>query len=204
MTAGRPLHHQSTETPALQTHAEEQLRFIRDTLERASSFTAVPGWGGFCMGVTGLIAALVASRWSNPDAWLVTWLVAAGLAFLIGIGTMRRKARTAKVPFLSGPGRRFALSLCAPLVAGALLTVIFYRLGVVRTLPGVWLLLYGTSVVAGGVFSVKVIPLLGLGFMGLGTVALFAPPSWGDAFMAAGFGGLQMLFGLIIARRYGG
>jgi hypothetical protein len=45
---------------------------------------------------------------------------------------------------------------------------------------------------------------MGLCFMVLGAVALFCPPSWGNAFLASGFGGLHILFGAVIARKYGG
>ena len=185
-------------------HAIADLRFIRQTMERSASFTAVPGWGGFVMGLSALVAALIASRQSASRAWLATWLADAALAALIGAWAINRKARAANLPVFSGAGQKFALSLAPPLAAGALLTVVVYRAGAARLLPGLWLLLYGAGVVTGGAFSVKVIPVMGLCFMATGAAALFSPPSWGDAFMAAGFGGIQILFGVIIARKYGG
>jgi len=185
-------------------HAIADLRFIRQTMERSASFTAVPGWGGFVMGLSALVAAFVASRHSSSRAWLATWLADAALAALIGAWAINRKARAVNLPVFSGAGQKFALSLAPPLAAGALLTVVVYRAGAARLLPGLWLLLYGAGVVTGGAFSVKVIPVMGLCFMATGAAALFSPPSWGDAFMAAGFGGIQILFGVIIARKHGG
>lgn len=198
------LRSRSRNDPGLQDHALENLRFIRDTLERAGSFTAVPGWGGVAMGLTALGAALVGARQPRPDAWLATWLAEALLAVTIGGMALVRKARAAGQPLASGPARKFGLSLMPPLLAGALLTVALQRAGLLAVLPGVWLLLYGTAVVTAGAFSVRIVPLMGLGFMLLGAAALFAPASWGNGLLAAGFGGLHILFGLAIARRYGG
>lgn len=156
------------------------------------------------MGATALCATVVASQQTSRNLWLATWVVEALLALVIGGWAMDRKARRAETPVLSGPGRKFALSYSPPILVGVLLTVVLYRAGMVSVLPGMWLLLYGTGVVTGGAFSVKIVPLMGLCFMLLGAVALFAPAAWGNYLMAAGFGGLHTIFGIIIARRHGG
>ncbi|HXF96663.1 MAG TPA: hypothetical protein VNI61_11250 [Gemmatimonadales bacterium] len=195
----------------LRDKALENIRFIRDTMERAGSFTAVPGWGMVAVGLTALAAAGLAGpvpaagAGSGPATrWFALWLVEAVLALGIGSATLLRKARAANDPVLSGPGRRFGLSFLPPIVVGGVLTIALSRAGQVTLLPGTWLLLYGTAVATAGAFSVRVVPLLGLCFMALGVAALFGPPAWGTALMAAGFGGLHVLFGTIIARRYGG
>jgi hypothetical protein len=181
----------------------DNLSFIRRTMERATAFTAVPGWGGVAMGVIALGAAGLA--WGRPRGeWLVTWLLAAVLALAAGGWAMVRKARLGGTSVFSYSGRRFVLSYVPPIVVGALLTVVLVRAGLYTALPGTWLLLYGTGVVTGGAFSVRIVPIMGICFMALGAAALLGPPGWGDPLLAAGFGALHVVFGLVIARRYGG
>ena len=188
----------------LRDQALDNLRFIRQTMERAGSFTAVPGWGQVAVGITALAAALVAARQTSVELWVATWLGEAVVALAIGGSTMVRKAYAVNDPILSGPGRRFGLSVLPPMVVGGLLTIALYRAGLWRALPGTWLLLYGAGFVTGGAFSVRIVPVMGLCFMFAGSVALFTPAAWGTWCMAAGFGGLHIVFGAIIARRYGG
>jgi hypothetical protein len=204
MFPDRPLRARSHRAPVPRDHAIENLRFIRETMERSASFTGVPGWGGVVMGVTALAAAVLAARQPTVGAWLTTWLMEAALAIVIGAWAVSVKARAANLPLLSGAARKFALSLSPPFVAGVLLTSALYRTGHTALLPGLWLLLYGAGVVTGGAFSVRIVPVMGMCFMAVGAVALFSPVCWGNALLAAGFGGLQILFGIIIARRYGG
>jgi hypothetical protein len=192
-----------SDDPALHVRAMDNLTFIRETMERATAFTAVPGWGGVGMGAIALAAAAVAHTRLTPAEWLATWLASSVLAFTLGGWTMTAKARRAGTTVFSYSGRRFVLSYVPPLLVGALLTGVLVRAGLYEALPGTWLLLYGTGVVTGGAFSVRVVPLMGLCFMALGAIALFGA-AWGNLLMAAGFGGLHILFGLIIARRYGG
>lgn len=182
----------------------DNLRFIRETMERSAVFTAVPGWGAVAIGGTALAAAWIAARQASPELWVTAWLVEAFVAVLIAAAATAHKLRGVEKSHFHRPLRNFAFGLAPPMLAGAILTLALHRQGLVQALPGTWLLAYGSGVVTGGSFSVRVVPLMGLCFMALGGVALFAPAAWGDAWLAAGFGGLHIVFGLIIARRYGG
>ena len=192
--------------PGVDPGAIDDLRFIRRTLENAGTFTSVPGWGMVAMGATALVAAVLAvyPLAGVPHSWTATWLVEAVLAVALALWTMQRKAQRTAMPLFSGPARKFALSFSPPVVVGALLTPVLAVAGLHRLLPGVWLLLYGTGVVTGGAFSVPIVPVKGVGFMALGAAALFLPLVWGNWLLAAGFGGLHIVFGVIIARRHGG
>jgi hypothetical protein len=188
----------------IQSHALDNLRYIRGVMERAESFTAVPGWGGVAMGASALLAAAIARRWRGTDAWLVTWVVEAIVAFLLGGLFLIWKAWRNEADLLSGSSRKFALSFAPPVLVGAVLSLVMYRAGLWQALPGTWLSLYGAGIITAGTFSVRVVPVMGMCFVGLGIAALFAPASWADILLAAGFGGLHIGFGLWIARRYGG
>jgi hypothetical protein len=189
---------------SLQERAAADLEFIRGAMERSGSFTAVPGWGGMAMGGVALAAAAAARFVAGTGAWLAVWLVAAFAALAIGLLTMRSKAAREGVLLLAGPGRRFLMCLGPALLAGALLTAGLARAGELELLPAVWLLCYGAGVVSAGVSSVPIVPATGAAFLVLGALALAAPPAWGDALMALGFGGIHMVSGFLVARRHGG
>jgi hypothetical protein len=193
----------SDRPPALQARALDELSYIRRAMEEAGSITSVSGWAQVWIGFVGLGAAAVAHRQASPLGWLGVWLAAAAAGLVIAFAGLLRKARAAGMSPFAGPARRFAVSFGLPLAAGAALTVALEGAGLYRLLPGTWLLLFGTAVACGGAFSVRIVPLMGVCFMALGIVALFVPGG-GDAFMAAGFGGLLIGFGAEIARRHGG
>ena len=181
----------------------DNLRYIRETMERAGTFTAVSGWGEVVIGCTAIAAALIASRLSLVG-WVTAWLVEAALAAGIAILFMTVKARRAGMPLLTGPVRKLILSFSPPMLVGVLLTVLYVNRALESLLPGSWLLLYGTGVVTAGTYSVRIVPVMGAAFMLLGACTLFAPAAWATALMMAGFGGLHIVFGTLIARRYGG
>ena len=195
---------QKEEPPALHERAMDNLKYIRETMERATAFTGISGWGQVAIGFTALASASISAQQKTFKAWLAVWMAEAVIALLIAGWSIDRKARAAKMPLLSGPGRKVAFSLSPPIFAGAIVTVVLYRAGLTNAIPGLWLLLYGTGVVTGGMFSVTVVPIMGLCFMALGAAAFFAPAEYANWLMAAGFGGLHIVFGVIIARRFGG
>jgi hypothetical protein len=182
------------------------LRFIRDTMERSASFTAVPGWGQVILGATALIAAWFAQQqFSRPsNSWLKIWLAEAFLATLIAAVSMIWKANRRGLPLFTGPGRKVALGLFPPLIVGAFLTFLLQRAGLEPALASAWLLLYGAGIITGGAYSVSIVPVMGLCFMATGALAALAPAAWANYFLAAGFGGLHIIFGFFIARRHGG
>ena len=205
MASVTPLHRApAPEPPALHARAMDNLAFIRDTMEAAGAFTAVSGWGMVAVGTIATVAAVIASSRHSAVQSVYVWLAAAVLATVTMLWAIVHKARQARMPLLSGPGRKFVLSFSPPMFVGALITIVLYRAGLHATIPGMWLLLYGTAVVAGGAFSVKIVPVMGICFMLAGTLALFTPTFWNDWIMAAAFGGLHIGFGIPIARRHGG
>jgi len=204
MALTEPIRTASREPIPIDARAADHLRYIRETMERAGEFTAVPGWGGVAMGVTALVAAFFASRQLTAERWLNIWLIEAFVAVAIAAPAAATKAHRANAKLLSGPGRKFLLSFAPPIVVGGLLTYALSHAGLHALLPGVWLLLYGTGIVTAGAFSVRVVPIMGLCLMLLGAAALFVPRGTGDLFMAVGFGLVQIGFGAWIARRYGG
>ena len=201
--AGAPLRSPHGDAPDLSVRAMDNLRFIRETMEHAGAFTAVPGWGGVAMGATALLAAALAAAQPSHVLWLRVWLAEAVLGAAIGGFAMWRKASRVKTSLLSAPARKFLLAYLPPIVVGAVLTAALDHT-YAGLLPAVWLLCYGAAAITGGALSVPIVPLMGMGFLIVGILSVLAPSGWSNILLALGFGGLHIVFGVIIARRHGG
>ena len=189
---------------ALNERAMESLEFIRTTMARSAPFTAVSGRGGIAMGLLAIVAAALARSTASNQQWLMVWIVSAAVAVPVGFVLMRAKARRYDLALWSAAGRRFAQGFAPAIAAGAVLTFALVRADAIDLVPAAWLLMYGAGVLAGSSASVPVLAWLGALFMALGTVSLFTPPAWRDLWLAAGFGVLQIAFGVYIARNHGG
>ena len=188
----------------LHAHAMDNLRYIRGTMERAGSFTAVPGLGGVLMGSSALVAAWLASSLHGTGHWMTVWTIECFVGIVIGATAAAMKSRRMHTSVLSGPGRKFMAVFSPAIFAGMVLTIVFHQVDIAWFLPGIWLLLYGTAVLSAGWGSVRAVPLMGFCFMVVGTVALAMPDLAPNVLLAIGFGGLHIVFGSIIAVKHGG
>ena len=195
---------EAAEPRSIGGHAADNLRFIRQTMERSATFTAIPGVGGVAMGVVGIAGAMAAWREPYGDRWLLTWLGAAGIAAVMGLIAMARKASQAGSKLTGANARRFALGMAAPFVAGAAITYTLWGTKTYSAMPPTWLLLYGAGVLTGGAYSILIVRVIGLVFMTLGLMSVFTPPDWGNVWLGIGFGAVHIGFGIYIARNHGG
>lgn len=184
--------------------AIDNLKFIRETMERSSVFTSVPGYGGIFMGVTAIAAAYIASTQPLIRDWLTVWLVEAVLAFAVGFFAMWQKSKITKTSLFSVPAKKFALSFLPPILCAVFITLGLWRFGHFEVMIPVWILLYGAAVVCGGANSVKIVPIAGWCFIAIGAIAFFLPAGFGNLMMAASFGLLHIVFGAVVAKKYGG
>jgi hypothetical protein len=194
----------ATAPVSIDAGAVAHLRYIRDTMEAAHTFTSVPGKGCIAMGITALVAAVLDSSPGLAPYWLPIWLTAAAIAVLLASFFLFRKARAQGLSLWRGVGRRFFLTLLPALLAGAVMTTALIDSGARELVAGAWLLLYGAGLAASGVFSIGPVMVTGFAFMMLGSLALMLPPSWSTALLAVGFGGLHLVLGTIVSRWHGG
>lgn len=193
-----------SEPANLGDRAMDNLAYIREAMERSTSFTAVPGYGGMLMGVTALVAAYIALQQAYLRNWLVVWLTEAFLAAAIGFLAMWQKSKIAGGSLTSAPARKFAFGFSAPLFAGVVITLGLWRYEHYEVMAPIWMLCYGAAVVTGGAFSVRIVPIMGWLFITFGAATFSLPALYGNYMMGASFGLLHIIFGAIIARRYGG
>jgi hypothetical protein len=199
-----PIRPNRDSSPNINVRAMDNLRFIRETMEAAGTFTALSGWGQVVIGLTAIGAALISARAETPTMWLGIWLAEAMLAAGISVASMTLKSHAANMPVFSGPIRKLVLSFSPPIFAGSVLTLAMHAAGAMVQVPAMWMLLYGAGVISAGTYSVSIVPFMGGAFMFAGVVTLIAPASWSTGLMIASFGGLHILFGILIARRHGG
>jgi len=192
------------EPPSLGSRAIDNLQFIRDTMERSTHFTAVPGYGAILMGATAIAAAYISSTQTYLWDRLIVWIAEAFLAFAIGLLAMWQKSKLANTSLTSAPAKKFAMSFLPPLVCGIAITLGLWHYSNYEVMMPVWIMLYGAAVATGGAFSVRIVPVMGWCFIALGAVTFFLPAGYANIMMGLSFGLLHIVGGFIIARRYGG
>ena len=190
---------QSANAVRIDSQAVATLRYIRESMDAATS-VAVPGSAGIAMGVVGLLAMVICSVPGLREVWLGIWLASAALGGGLGFALVTRPASLRGLLLHGTPLRKFALCLFPALFGGAVMTGVHWSYGNLHAIPGTWLLMYGCALISASVAATRTIAVMGGAFVALGLIALFLPESLQIYMLGAGFGGLHVLFGLLIGR----
>jgi hypothetical protein len=187
---------------AIDSHALGTLNYIRASIEAASAF-AVPGIAGIAMGSVGVVATVMASIPTFASHWLGIWLAAAMAASAVGVLLVARQPARGFTLY-RGPARKFVLSLCPALLAGAVLTAVLWQAGHTSLIPGMWLLLYGCAVLSASMMTTAaimgLIVTMGALFVVYGLIAFGLPHRWHNFTLGLGFGALHLIFGILLGR----
>jgi len=184
-------------TVALDSHALGTLQYIRASID-AAGLLAVPGSAGIAMGAVGVLAALLVALKVVAVPWLEIWLIAGLVAVAAGTALMVYQVGSRGTALYRGPLRKFLMCLCPPLLVGAVLTWQLWLHGQSTLIPGVWLLMYGCAVMAASTLTRRALAVMGALLAVLGVIALQVPVIDQNAVLGVGFGGLHLLFGILI------
>ena len=184
-------------TVALDSHALGTLQYIRASID-AAGLLAVPGSAGIAMGAIGITATVLASLKALAPYWLEVWLIAGLVAIAFGTALMTHQLVIHGTVLYRGPLRKFLMCLCPPLLVGAVLTWQLWLRAEFTLIPGIWLLMYGCAVMAASTLTRRALAVMGALLAVLGVIALQVPVSFQNAMLGLGFGGLHLLFGILI------
>jgi len=159
---------------SIRSEAEENLRVIRNLMEKATIYRAVsaPGAliGGTCS-VALLVFALVPSRSVEVVPFLGSWISVLAFTSLANFWLLHRDAARRGDAFIS-PGMRLALRAMLPaLLGGGVCTFVQGEGGYALT-ASLWVLLYGISLLAAAHFAPKSINWLGRAFFVAGAALI--------------------------------
>lgn len=190
---------QTDNTSSLGQRAAGDLSLIRMLMQRATLIVPMSGWSLFWIGALGLIASGASVILDVIGlGWVALWVITAALASALALLTSVVQLRSEGHSILTGSHSRFWLSLIPGFIAAAAISLVLLQAELYTRLPGLWLLLYGVSILAAGAQCIALISRMGWTFLLLGAVALFLP--WPNLSMAIGFGLTHMIYGLLIAR----
>jgi hypothetical protein len=187
--------------------AEDQVALIRSMIDRTTRFTGLPGAaclvaGGLALGAAGASWALGADftphgRHGRLAAiWGATALVSAAQVVVLSILASRRRG----LPAWTALARRVVVATLPGLYVGAALTEFARRSGLHDALPALWCLAYGASLLGLGLYAGWKANVAGLLFLAAGSLALLGVVPGGNLLMAAAFGGIHLLLGILILK----
>lgn len=196
----------------------DDLKEIKDTMDRATRFISLSGLSGVSTGITALTGAFLAYQavFKNDDYLIYNAVDISSknlwYLLLISMGTLilsvacaifftNRKTKKQNQGVWNVQVKRLLINLSIPLITGGLLCLMLLLKGFVGFLFPLTLIFYGLALVNGSKYTLTEIRNLGLIQILLGLIA-FQFINYGLVFWALGFGVFQIIYGLIVQKKY--
>jgi len=196
----------------------EDLKEIKDIMNRSSRFISLSGLSGISAGITALIGAYLVHKFIFVDSDYLIFgsvllsteqfskllIIACGtivvsIGLVIFLTTQETKKR--KQEIWDQQTKRILLNLSIPLLSGGIISMIFLARGYVGIVFPMTLIFYGMALVNVSKYTLNEIRSLGLIEILLGLVAL-QWISYGLIIWSLGFGVLHIVYGFIIKMKY--
>ncbi|MBT8206151.1 MAG: hypothetical protein KJO20_12310 [Eudoraea sp.] len=202
----------------METKYKEDLREIRDIMNRSSRFISLSGLSGISAGILGLAGAYLGWKYILtdpkylryepqllPDFLLNTLLLLAGAMLLLAIGTTliftQIATRKKQLKAFDLQAKRLLVNLLNPLVCGGLLCLILILKGFAGMALALSLVFYGLALVNASKYTLNEVRVLGLVQVVLG-LAAFLFIEYALLLWAVGFGGVHIFYGIFMNLKY--
>jgi len=195
--------------------ARENLRVIRQTMERSTKYSTLSGLSGILIGLSAIVSVIATSRilharyhahqplQSAYPSLGVLWLCELALAVGIEFACNKRRARYVGKRVASPLGAHIIVAALPAFVGALALTAFFALHGLAALVWGIWMLTYGLAICAVGLFSVRPVSYLGSAFVLAGAVTLLLPTQLQLFMMGLTFGGFHIVYGALMGRKHG-
>jgi predicted lysophospholipase L1 biosynthesis ABC-type transport system permease subunit len=200
----------------------QDLKEIRQMMERSTKFLSLSGLSGISAGVIALVASFIAWQ-MRPESvaevvydgsqykpllngdyiWSLVYLGLATIVLALAAGFFFtwRKAKKKQSPMWNKTSRRLLVSLCIPMVAGAFVIVSLLINEVYWIIPELTLVFYGLTLVNAAQHTYRDVFYLGISELAVGVIALFIS-GYSLLFWALGFGILHIIYGVSMHLKY--
>jgi hypothetical protein len=190
----------------------EDLKEIRNLMEKSSRFLSLSGMSGIIAGIAALLGAAYAwwfisniemlNYAVNPILILfIDALVIFIIALFAGVYFSWRKAIKQGVPFWGKTSKRLLINFLIPLVTGVIFCLFLIYHGYYLMIIPATLIFYGLALVNASKFTYADTYYFGLSEIILGLLASFFN-GYGIWFWGIGFGVLHILYGIVIYFKY--
>lgn len=203
-------------------HPEQDIKDIRQMMERSSRFISLSGLSGVSAGICALIGAGFACSYISADKIVfnnnssIVWapffsipntplVRIAGLTFVSAFITALLftgiKSKKKGVPMWGIAAKRVIINVFVPMVAGGFFILKLMQISSYALIAPACLIFYGLALINTGKYTLEEIRYLGYTELALGILNLCFI-GYGLYFWAFGFGVLHIIYGLYMWNKY--